>query len=209
MRPCRRHLLVNQLLQMCTHPPAIPTTEPYPQPSNLLLLLILRRTLRLRRASEFLQFILPLFALLSAGLLDLGSRPDSHLSVTWFEFLHCLGRVVDECKSSALPTTVVCPHAEDIDLVFVCLVRFREFAAELIFGNICAVWVEDITVKIELEYALCVFSLRLSPQTRETYTTICFLLRSLLVMNLRVRSVTCWSDMIAVLIENQFCNQID
>jgi hypothetical protein len=54
-----------------------------------LLLLVRACLLRLRRTSELLATILSLLALLSASLLDLGSRTDSHLSVMGLEFLHC------------------------------------------------------------------------------------------------------------------------
>lgn len=54
-----------------------------------LLLLVRACLLRLRRTSELLAAILSLLALLSAGLLDLGCRTDSHLSVVGLEFLHC------------------------------------------------------------------------------------------------------------------------
>lgn len=65
-----------------------------------LLLLVPTGLLGLSRTSEFLPTVLPLLPLLSAGLLDLGCRSNSHLSVVGFELLHRLGRVVDESEAS-------------------------------------------------------------------------------------------------------------
>lgn len=62
------------------------------------------------------------------------------------KFLHRLVRVVDERESGALAATILCPEAEDRDLVLVGFVDICEFLAELVFGNVGAVWVEDVTV---------------------------------------------------------------
>lgn len=111
-----------------------------------LFLVLLSRTLRLRRTSELLGSVLSLLALLSAGLLDLGcvSHPDE--SVVGFEFLHRLDTVVDEGETGRLPTTVLRPHAEDVDLVFVGFVHLGKSGAQVVLGDIGAVGMEDITV---------------------------------------------------------------
>ena len=58
-----------------------------------------------------------------------------------FEFLHRLDGIVDEGKASGLATAVLSAHAEDIDLIFVGLVDFGEFGAEVVFGDVGAVGV--------------------------------------------------------------------
>jgi hypothetical protein len=45
----------------------------------------------------------------------------------------------------------LCTQAEDVDLVFVGFVDFGEFGAEIIFGDVGAVGVEDVTVIAELD----------------------------------------------------------
>lgn len=62
------------------------------------------------------------------------------------KLLHCLMRVVDERETGALASTILCPEAEDRDLVLVGFVHICEFLAELIFGNVGAIGVEDVTV---------------------------------------------------------------
>lgn len=61
-----------------------------------------------------------------------------------FEFLHRLGRVVDQSKAGALATTIVSPEAEDGDVFFLGLVEFAELATEFVLGDVCAVGVEDV-----------------------------------------------------------------
>lgn len=61
--------------------------------------------------------------LLSAGLLDLAGHAVPHKPVVGFEFLHRLRAVVDERKTGALATTVVCLEAEDRDIVLLGLVK--------------------------------------------------------------------------------------
>lgn len=96
---------------------------------NRLFLVLLRRTLGLLRTSEFLASVLSLFTLLSAGLLDLGSMSYSDQSVSWFELLHGLDRVVDEGETSSLATTILCSQTENVDLVGVGLVDLGEFGS--------------------------------------------------------------------------------
>ena len=117
--------------------------------SNLFLL-ILRRTLRLRRTSELLGAVLSLLALLSAGLLDLGCMPDPHESVVRLELLHRLNAVVDEGESSGLAAAVLCPHAEHVDLVFVRFVDLGQLGAQVVLGDVRAVRVQDIAVERRL-----------------------------------------------------------
>ena len=62
------------------------------------------------------------------------------------KLLHRLMRVVDEREARALATSILCPEAEYGDLVLVRFVDICKFLAELVFGNVGAVWVEDVTV---------------------------------------------------------------
>jgi hypothetical protein len=64
----------------------------------------------------------------------------------WLEFLQCLGRIVEQCKSGCLSTTKLCAKTENIDLVLIGLVHLGEFLAELIFGDVGTTWVEDVTI---------------------------------------------------------------
>ena len=112
---------------------------------HLFALLLLLATLRLGGASEGLGAVLALLALLSGGLLDLGGVADAHESVVGLELLHGLDRVVDEGEARRLAATVLGAHAEDVDLVLVRLVHFGELATQVIFADVGAVGVEDIT----------------------------------------------------------------
>lgn len=62
------------------------------------------------------------------------------------KLLHRLIRIVDECEPSTFATSILCPETEDGDLVFAGFVEFGEFGAEFVFGDVGAVWVEDVTV---------------------------------------------------------------
>ena len=72
-----------------------------------------------------------------------------------FELLHRLHAVVDECEAGGLAAAVLRAHAEDVDLIFVGFVHFGEFGAEVVFGDIGAVGVEDVA----REKILLVFTL--------------------------------------------------
>jgi len=111
---------------------------------SLLGLLFLLRTLRLRRSSRLLVPILPLLPLLSTGLLDLGGMSHSDQPVVGFEFLHRLDGVVDEREARGFAAAVLGAHAENVDLVFVGLVGFGEFCAQVVFADVRAVGVQDI-----------------------------------------------------------------
>lgn len=76
----------------------------------------------------------------------------------WLELLQCLWGVVDEGETSGLSTTKLCLETEDVDLVLAGLVELSELAAKLILGDVCAVWVQDVTVN----GALVWFSLTMS-----------------------------------------------
>jgi len=115
-----------------------------PQHTRLFALLVLRRTLRLRRASELLGSVFPLLALLPARLLNFRRLSVSHESVVRFELLHRLATVVDEREASALAATILCPEAKAGDLVLGGLIEFAKFGAELVFAHVCTVGVEDI-----------------------------------------------------------------
>lgn len=84
--------------------------------------------------------------LLPAGLFDLVRLAVTHESVVRLEPLHRLAGVVDEREAGGLAATVLCPQAEDGDLVLVALVQLGELGAEVVLGDIGAVRVEDVTV---------------------------------------------------------------
>ena len=64
------------------------------------------------------------------------------------ELLERLGGIVDEREAGRLAAAVLRAEAEDRDLVFAGFVDFREFAAELVFGDVGAVGVEDVAVSV-------------------------------------------------------------
>lgn len=66
------------------------------------------------------------------------------------EFLHGFVRIVHQGEASALATTVLRTEAEDVHLVLVGLVEVGNLLAELIFGDVGAVGVEDVTVERSL-----------------------------------------------------------
>jgi len=59
----------------------------------------------------------------------------------WLKLLHRLVRVVDERKASGLATTILCPEAENGDLVLGSLVQLGKLGAELVLGDVGAVGV--------------------------------------------------------------------
>ena len=61
------------------------------------------------------------------------------------EFLHRLIRVIYQRKSRAFTTAILCPEAENGDLVFVGFVELGEFVAEFVFGDVGAVGVKNVT----------------------------------------------------------------
>ena len=73
------------------------------------------------------------------------------------KLLHRLRRVVDQREAGALAAAILCPEAEARDLVFGGFVEFAEFGAELVFGDIGAVRVEDVTMYI-LHCQQCILS---------------------------------------------------
>jgi len=115
-----------------------------PQSANDLFVLLLARTLDLRRSPESLLSVLALLALLSAGLLNLVRESNTDQSVVWLEFLQGLGRVVNQGETSCLSTTKLGLQTENIDLVLVGLVELGELGSEFVLGDVGTVWVEDI-----------------------------------------------------------------
>ena len=61
------------------------------------------------------------------------------------KLLHRLIRVVYQREPRAFATAILCPEAEDGDLVLVGFVELGEFVAEFVFGDVGAVRVEDVT----------------------------------------------------------------
>jgi hypothetical protein len=70
------------------------------------------------------------------------SHPDQ--SVSGLELLHRLDRIVDERETGGFAAAILCPQAEDVDLVFIGFVDGGEFVAEVVFGDVGAVGVEDV-----------------------------------------------------------------
>ena len=89
--------------------------------------------------------------LLPASLLNLVCHANPHQPVVGLELLQRLCAVIDERKTSALATTVLCPEAENGDLVLACFVELRELGAKLVLGDIRAARMEDITADESLE----------------------------------------------------------
>jgi hypothetical protein len=108
------------------------------------LVLVLLGALGLGGTAELLGTVLSLLALLSGGLLDLGSGTDTDETVVRLELLQGLSGVVDQGEASALATTVLRAEAEDGDLILVGLVETGELVAQLILGDVGTVGVEDI-----------------------------------------------------------------
>ena len=117
-----------------------------PSSSSRLFLLVLAGTLGLGGTSELLGAVLPLFALLSAGLFDLGGLAHSDQSVVGFEFLKSLDTVVDEGETGGFAAAVVCAQTEDVDLVFVGFVHLGQLSPQVVLGHVGSVWVQNVTV---------------------------------------------------------------
>ena len=60
------------------------------------------------------------------------------------KLLQRLRRVVDEREARALTTAVLRTEAEDGNLVFTCLVDFRELGAKFVLGDVGAVGMKDV-----------------------------------------------------------------
>jgi hypothetical protein len=89
--------------------------------------------------------------LLSAGLLDLCCHSYSDQAIMGLKLLQRFWRIVHERKTGCLSTTVLCLQTEDVDLVLVGLVHFGELASEFILGDVGAVGMENITIRVPLE----------------------------------------------------------
>ena len=62
------------------------------------------------------------------------------------KLLHHLMAVVDQGEPGRFSSTVLCPETEAGNLVFVGFVELGEFLAELVFGDVGSVGMEDIAV---------------------------------------------------------------
>jgi len=124
-----------------------PTPEPidntHPGTSDLFVLL-LGCTLDLCRTSESLLSVLPLFALLSARLLNLICKSYTDQSIMGLELLQRLRRIIDERETSSLSTTELCLQTKDVDLLFAGLVEFGKLGSEFILCDVGTVGMEDI-----------------------------------------------------------------
>jgi hypothetical protein len=145
--------------------------------------------------------------LLSGWLLDLAGNTNSDQSVVWLELLQCLWGIVNEGESGSLSTTELGLEAENVDLLLGALVELSELAAEVILGDIGAVWVKDVTIQQldlypEILHSIPFACVRADAElliarrswsgllVNGTYMTICLRPKRGLRMNLRVRSVT-------------------
>ena len=61
------------------------------------------------------------------------------------KLLHHLMAIIDKCKPSALPPSVLCSEAEAGHLIFVRLIELGELGTEFVFSDVGAVGVEDIS----------------------------------------------------------------
>lgn len=85
--------------------------------------------------------------LLPTRLLNLGRLPIPYQPIMRLELLHRLLAVVDEREAGALAAAVLRAETEARDRVLGGFVEFREFLAQLIFGDVGARWVEDVTIQ--------------------------------------------------------------
>jgi len=84
--------------------------------------------------------------LLSAGLFNLLGQVISDEAVVGLELLQGFFGVVNEGETGALATTELGAKAEDGYGILGRLVDFGELHAELIFGHVGFVWMEDVTI---------------------------------------------------------------
>merc|ERR1712000_14943 len=111
--------------------------------ASRLFLVLLRGTLGLSCASELLGPVLALFPLLSAGLLDLGGVAPGQVG-SGARISSWPRRCRRSGETRGFAATVLRPHAEDVDLVFVGFVNFGELRAQVILGHVRAVGVQDV-----------------------------------------------------------------
>ena len=72
------------------------------------------------------------------------------------ELLHHLMAIIDQRKSRALASSVLCSEAETRDLIFVGFVELGELLAELVLFDVRAVRVEDVSVNGEQKVSIVV-----------------------------------------------------
>ena len=65
----------------------------------------------------------------------------------WLELLEGLWGIVDKGETGGLAATELGLETENIDLLLCALVQLSELAAEVVLGNVGAVWVQDVTVR--------------------------------------------------------------
>ena len=94
--------------------------------------------------------------LLPTSLLNLRSGPIPHQPVMRLELLHHLMAIIDQRKSRALASSVLCSEAETRDLIFVGFVELGELLAELVLFDVRAVRVEDVSVNGEQKVSIVV-----------------------------------------------------
>lgn len=64
----------------------------------------------------------------------------------WLELLQRFPTVVDQSETCALATTILCSETKAGDLVFLGFVEAGKLFAQLVFGDVGAVGVEDVTL---------------------------------------------------------------
>lgn len=112
--------------------------------NHLRIFLRLLRPLRLRSPPKLLGAILPLLPLLPTRLLNLGREPIPHQPIMRLELLQRLRTIIDEGKSRALAAAILRAEAKHRYRVLGRLVEFGEFVAEIVFGDVRAVWVQHV-----------------------------------------------------------------
>lgn len=64
----------------------------------------------------------------------------------WLELLEGLWGIVNKGETGGLAATELGLEAEDVDLLLGALVELSELAAEVVLGDVGAVWVQNVTV---------------------------------------------------------------
>src|SRR5271170_4145001 len=141
-------------------------------PNLFLLFLIRRSSLLLIRPPKLLTPILPLFPLLSRGLLNLARNTNTHLSIMWLppskpvaqlyvggrylKLLQVGFRVINQGESSGFASTKLSAETECLDSLLGTFVEGCKTGADFIFGEIGFGRVEDVDDKLfAVEETVC------------------------------------------------------
>ncbi len=97
---------------------------------------------------DLLVSVLLLLSLLSRWLLNLVGKTSSHQSVVRFELLGVSNTVINQTKTSRFSTTVLSSETKDRDTVLLGLVQISQLLLQLVLGNICLGWMDNINHKL-------------------------------------------------------------